>query len=249
MLVKENQQATASWVSGIIEGEGHFEKRSYDFFRLHISNCDLDIITACEQFLTKNNILFTRYQETKKTKGSKTAYRILVSSQDCCNLYRILSPFLHCRKEEYQKIVGASETTCDTSLIDLQWLIGIWQAEGTFYITRNAKGIMIPYISLENTNSKIITKIVMNLKELGLSWYCKDFVPTVKKPYTRISIFGMQRCQRFLRKTENLWIGKRDLTRTNLMLEYINSRLSKAMHEKYNDRETQIYHLLKDQNK
>ena len=250
MLVQGNQQATASWFTGMLEGEGHFEKRDYNFFRVHLSNTDLDLILVCEEFLAKSSVLFTRQEETRKTKAGKTAYRIYISSQDARNLYVKIRSSLQCRRDQYANIVGASETECDAPLtVDLQWLIGVWQAEGTFYIAKNHKGVLVPYASLENTNSKIIAKVVMTLKDLGCSWYCKDFIPTVKKPYTRVQISGMKRLQRFLNKTQGLWLGRRDNLRTSLMLEFINSRLSKHQGVSYNDREQQIYHLIRDQNR
>jgi hypothetical protein len=249
MLDPGNQQATANWVAGILEGEGHFEKRAYgrykDFCQVHINNCDVDIIQACEKFLQESGIQYRRHSSSP-VKGRKTPYRITISGERCRKFYELMLPFIECRRQQFQRVVGASETACETSP-DVQWLVGIWQAEGTIYIARNHLGSFIPYLSLENTNQAIVDKTAKSLQRIECTFYKKDFTPTKInwKPYTRIQISGMKRVHRFVSATNGLWVGQRDAKRSALMLEYTTSRLSRSPRSPYSDREMQIYHELK----
>lgn len=235
MTVWDNQQAI-SWFVGILEGEGSFYRRSDTNIRVVIPNNDVDVISNCESFLRRNSILFDTY--TVKA-GTKTGYKITVTDVDCVNLYTRILHKLQCRLQEYQQILRASETTCDTS-IDLHWLIGIWEAEGSFIISRNHKGYLTPKIEIDNTNPKIIWKVVNTLHYLGLSWYSKDYTPEAKKPFTKITIQGVKRCLRFTQKTTDLWRCQRNVKRSKVITEYCNHRLSKPVNSGYDESDYQF---------
>lgn len=227
-MVWDNQQAT-NWFVGILEGEGSFYRRSLTNKRVIISNNDLDVINFCEKFLSHNNILFNTY---KVKAGTKIGYKVTVTNVDCRNLYNIILPSLQCRLNEYQLILGASETVCDLS-VNLYWLIGIFEAEGSFCISENHRGHLTPKIELDNTNSRIIDKIVKTLYANNLSWYIKNYLPEKRKAYTKITIQGVKRCIRFLILTENLWQTKKNLLRSKLMLDYCRNRLQKSINAPY----------------
>lgn len=242
MLVWENEQAT-SWFVGILEGEGSFHVREGGSIRIQIHNNDKDIIDYCVEFLRTQMILSNVYIVKA---GKKKGYKLCISRQDCINLYTRLGHKLECRKTEYQRIMGASETTCVTSVsVDLHWLIGIWEAEGCFLFIKDCNEKIIPKIELDNTNSKIIDKIISTFKFLGLAFYAGNYVPDKKKPYTKISIAGVLRCKKFLEKTRNLWRSDRNYQRSEAILNFINSRLSKEQKETYSEQEVQWFHRVR----
>ena len=236
MLVMDNQQATA-WFVGILEGEGSFGTRHGGSGRIQIHNNDKDIIDKCEEFLKQNQVLFSTYQVKA---GKKIGYKLCITMQDCINLFRIVQEQMDCRNQEFQQIVGASETEREPS-INVSWLIGIWEAEGSIFLSTNHRENLIPRLELDNTNSKIIKKIVINLRNLGCSWYCKDY-DRGHKPFTRITIQGLMRCQRFLRKVKNLWQSRRNEKQSQLLLEFVDSRLQMGIKEPYTQHQKQIYY-------
>jgi hypothetical protein len=248
MLVQDNQQATASWVTGILEGEGHFERYKHtSTIRVSIANTNSCIIEAVEDFLAKNLVLFNTAHYTKKTRGGKLLKVIYISNRNAYSLYMKLLPYLECRRKQFQELVGASETTCGKSL-DFQWLIGIWQAEGTFSLSQAGKNALKPRINIVNTNMDIIEKIILNLKAIDCPMYIQNSYTSINKPYKRIVIEGIKRCSVFLDKTNGYWIGKRDILRTSLLREYIDSRYMREPKEPYSKREMEIYHQLKELN-
>lgn len=230
MTVWDNQQAT-SWFVGILEGEGSFHSRNSNGTRVMLHNNDKDVIQGCEDFLKRKNILFKVYNVKA---GKKYGYKLCISGVDCNNLYYCILPELQCRRNEFQKLLGASETERDLS-VDLHWLIGIWEAEGSFIVSKNFRGYLTPKIELDNTNTKIIQKIVITLKELGLSWYSKDYVPDKRKAYTKISIQGVKRCLRFTQNTKDLWRCNKNIKRSTIMLNYCLYRLSKPVNSSYDE--------------
>ena len=146
MQVCDNQQETTiGWFVGILEGEGNFQEKrvrtnvhnykhsdkhytgtTCEFLR--ITNTNADIIKACERFLDKNHMLYETYEDTKRTSTGKKIMRIMVSGGECRNLYNLIESELQCRRDEYQRIIGSSETLRDIT-VSLDWLVGIWQAE------------------------------------------------------------------------------------------------------------------------
>lgn len=242
-MVWDNQQAT-SWFCGILEGEGSFHIRKSGSVRIQLHNNDKDIIDECEKFLLSLNLIVGVYPVKA---GKKIGYKICIPDLESKSLYPRIYQQMECRRNEYQRMLGASETTCDPT-VDLYWLIGMFEAEGCFFISQNHRGHFTPRIELDNTNRTIIKKIVATLSVHNCAWHCKDYVPTIKQEYTKLSIPGMLRVRRFLSETKGLWRSSRNIKRTNLMLEYINSRLETPNNTPYNNREKQIYYEIKQLN-
>jgi hypothetical protein len=233
MLIWDNQQATNYFI-GILEGEGNFIDRSSGYKAVEIQNNDLDIIDACEYFLKLNAILYNVYPVKA---GRKTGYRIIISKQDCINLYTRINSQLECRLQEYQRILGASETERDLT-VNRDWLVAIYEAEGSFILSENYRGNITPKIELDNTNEKIINKIVKTLYSLQCSWYVKDY-DRGKKPFTKITIQGIKRCKRFL-TIINTWRSNKINQKCKLILDYCNIRLSKTANSPYDQEERNI---------
>lgn len=247
MLVRDNQQATKSWFAATLEGEGSFRNTAKSNVEVRFSNTDLDIIEANESFLRKHNIWFSTYDHSRK--GKKTEYTISIrrSNYEIFDyptiLYNTIVDVLECRRNEFESILGAPETKCDLS-IDKDWLIGIFEAEGSFSLRFNNRQIACCKIDITNTNTKIATKAALNLKALGLSWHTRT-----QQEATYLEIHGMKRCLRFLQATENCFVAKRNLKRAELLSNFIHSRLSKPQKEPYSANEVEIVQSMIDLNR
>lgn len=233
MLIWDNQQATGYFI-GILDGEGCYKSKETGYKAIEISNDELDIIEECERFLSNSCVLFRRYEYILK---NKIRYKIIVSMQDCINLYNKIKDKLECRIKEYQKILNAPETERDLT-IDYNWLVGIYEAEGAIILSENYRGNLTPKIELDNTNEDIIYKIRKNLDMLKCSYYVKDY-DRGNKPFTKISIQGIKRCKRFL-ESNIKWRSKKITKKCSLLLDYCNLRLSKTFCEAYSQDERNL---------
>lgn len=251
MLVQGNQQAIriGNFI-GILEGEGSFVKKG-NFKEVNISNLDINIIENCEQYLKENLIYFIR--DTYYRKG-RPEYVLRIQDnyrqifQYATILYKLISPSMDCRLNEYQQILGASTTT-RAPTIDFDWLGGIFEAEGSFSLTLDYRRNAALAISMSNTNMKIIDKVVINLNKLYCSYHIRDKKVTGNhKPAKIIAICGMLRCQTFLNKMIDKWHSKRHIRMTDLILEFSNSRLSHSRKDPYSSRELQIIQSVIDLN-
>lgn len=132
MLIQDNQQATIGWITGILEGEGTFSNKEYSRCSIRVHNTDECIITAFTRFLAKNLI---KYYISKDQRTSKVCYTVQINGKNNCSiLYRTIESSLQCRRKEFQECIDVSETECDLPVKDLNWLIGIFEAEGTFLL-------------------------------------------------------------------------------------------------------------------
>ena len=241
MALFDNQQEI-SWFVGILDGEGSFDHRA-GF--INITNTDLDIIDKCYTILKNNGIDSKVYNDSIRI-GRKPASRIYVPRLDWHKFCRLFGDKLECRLVFLQP-ESSSETT-RTPTVDLHWLMGIWEAEGTLSLCSNHKDQYTPRIKLANTNEKIISKIRVTLNSLGAAYYCKDFRVGSKKPYTDIGIHGAKRAIRFLNIAKGLWRSSRNIKRSELLIKYINSRFSKPQNVSYSDEERNIYHQMQQLN-
>lgn len=254
-----NQQATKNWFIGFMEGEGCFIERrilphdnrdnrkiNYQPCCTRVSNTEIDLIHICQRFLNQNGIL--HYVVSSKRGKNKQMNEIYISGeQECKILYHLVKDQMDCRINELERILGASSTTREMSL-DLDWLIGFFEAEACFTIsTGNHKAGNIshtPEIIMENTNPLTVMKSVKIFHNLGLSWYVRD-CQREHKPYQRITISGCKRIDRFLKATNGLWLGSKTIRKTRLLKEYCDSRLSKKPKEPYSDDEHLIAREIK----
>lgn len=212
MLDTDNQQATG-WFVGVLEGRGYFQNT------VTISYDDLEIIVECEKYLTSQSINFDR-REVKV--GKKRTYYIDISYQQMVNSIDVE---LQCRR------LGASEILRDLT-INIDWLIGIFEVAGSFLIYRNHEQRLTPKIDLESTHRRVIDRAVLNLQALGLPCYVKHFDPEKSKPYTRVTLQGMKRCERFLMQITG-WRSKAITLKTRDMLLFCQSRLGNPVRDPY----------------
>lgn len=251
MLDTANQQATIGSFTGILEGEGSFHGSKGT--QVRISNSDPDIILACESFLTKQYIWYTT--SNQKRDGKKKEYTIYISNsrnsvfQYATILYKSLGQSLQCRHSEYESLIGASTTTRDLT-IDKDWMTGIYEAEGSFSLLMNHRGVIVCNIKLGNTNKRIITKIERNLSIMQCAYHIRDKIPIkdTHKPSQEVEIHGMKRCRRFLEAMYGRWISTKNNKRASLMLQYINTRLSHSFKDPYTEKELRIMQAICDIN-
>lgn len=250
----EYQQATKSWFIGFLEGEGCFisERKHLDNNKqqcqIRISNTEIDLIIVCKDYLIKNMI--HSYILTSKRGKNKPLHELYISgSRDCKILYELIGNDMECRSKEFDRIMGASTTTRETSC-DLMWLVGAYEAEGCFTISTQShkKGNIShkPEIIFENTNSLMVAKVVKTLYSLGLSWYVQNRVPEnpSHRPSQVIKVIGFKRVSRFLRIISG-FLGKKTQRKISLLNEFCQSRLSKGEKEPYSIREHQIAYEIK----
>ena len=252
MLVRGNQQATTGWFVGILEGEGSFHKPKFGGVEVRVHNTNLDIIEGCESYLKKNNIFFTRQvqdragrklQYTISIRNSKTIYRFVD------RLYTLISPSMECRLDEFQRIIGASETTCDPSIIDYDWLTGIYEAEGSFSLCLNNRGVAALKIEISNTNQRIIRKVQSHLATMQCGYHLVDKVHKVGCSQAQmVEIYGMRRCQRFLESMRGRWVAERNVRRTEGMMRFIMSRLARPRKAPYSAEELSSIQSVRDLN-
>lgn len=253
MLITDNQQATTiSWFTSILEGEGSFKILPSGSGEVSISNTDLDIIESCESFLRKNCIWFSRY--TYRRDGRPEYIIRLQNSQTeilqyAKMLYDLISPSLECRYNEYQTILGAPTTTRGLS-IDHNWLAGIFEAEGSLSLTLDYRGSAAFAITISNTNTRIIDKVMTNLKSMHCGFHIRDKIKAKDhyKDARIVAITGMLRCRTFLSTMTGLWVSTRWNKMAALLDAFIGSRLLKSRKCSYSPKELQIIQAVIDLN-
>lgn len=256
MLVCDNQQVTkVGWFTAILEGKANIRNTKSHNQQVRIINTDTDIIKRCEDFLKENHIYFST--SVNKRKNCKPIYEISISNNSNFSinysklLYDLIDPYLECRRDEYQTILGSSQSIRGPS-VDQDWLIGIYEAEGFLSLTTSYQGYAFYEIGMCNTNQRIIEKTIMNLRAMNCPYYVQNKGPYKKEDHYReakaIRIVGMMRCEKFLRATEGKWMASRNLKRSSLMSEFIESRKVMKMKEPFTERQRRILQTMKDLN-
>jgi hypothetical protein len=233
----DNQQAT-SWLVGILDGEGSFDKN-----RLRISNTEIDLIHQCEDIISSFGISVS-ISSTQRGKR-KREYDLAINGRiKCLCFLEELKTKLYCRQFHLE----SSETTCECSA-DFWWLIGILEAEGSFHISchmsRNNTVNYNPEITVCSTNTKIIDKTVKTLYSLGLSWHISSYIPLKHSPYKVITIHGYKRVQRFFQIINEFQTKKYKL-KSSLLKEFVNLRLLQNIKEPYTKRQHEIFYALRN---
>ena len=237
----DNQQAT-NWLCGILEGEGSFSRGKHSGTRFRISNTESDLIELCVSILKQNHILHTVSNGQRGKR--KREYEIAIQSEaQCARLYRTLQPT--CR---FQGEFESSETTREGSL-DLYWLIGILEAEGSFHINRRESrgGVwnLNPEITICSTTTQIVSKIADVLFALKLSYYVQAYTPEKHTPYKVVAIRGYLRVQQLLKCVTDFQTSKYK-TKASLLKEFTGSRLTQHVRDPYTERQKEIFQILRN---
>jgi len=129
------------------------------------------------------------------------------------------------------------------------WLGGIIDGEGYIVLnsrqqTKRRERNLVPMFGIVNTDELLITTVESLLTELGVGYYRNDRAATSKwKKTMRIVVAGAKRCSKFLTAVQPYLISKKN--HAELVLEFIESRLSKNRLLPYSERELEIYAALK----
>lgn len=124
-----------------------------------------------------------------------------------------------------QKSEGLTGNQQERRTFQLGWLVGLIEGEGC--ITLNRSGVtktnfgtkISPYLSITNTNDKLMQKAVEVIKSLGLPFHL-----TMRKGVIRIEIWGQGRVKKWLEMISPYLVGKRD--QADLILKFIALRES-----------------------
>lgn len=249
----DNLQAT-NWFVGILDGEGSLSRDYHNGCRIRISNTELDIIEKCQKILLDFGIVAT-YSSGQRGHRKREYDLRIQGVEDCKRLYKSIEKFLHCSKEKFQQIIGASTTTREIPVIEPNkyWLAGVMEAEGSYSISRHfGKGLRSSYspvIAIANTNFAIIEKVVKCFHSLGLAWHVSDRLTSNPNhsDVKTLTISGYKRVIRACYKLQGLFGGKRAQTRNDLILEFVSSRLEMDNSKlPYTQRQHDIYYRLRE---
>lgn len=120
------------------------------------------------------------------------------------------------------------------------WLAGIWDGEGSIYMSRQIKRQIVPNICVGNTDLAIIAEVVRLFEKMGINLNISE---TRKKKSTRIfytvGTAKFTYIKIFIEEISDYLVGEKK-HKANLMLRFVNSRLNRAQY-KYTDEEYKMY--------
>lgn len=135
--------------------------------------------------------------------------------------------------------------------VDLAWLAGFMDGEGTFILMKVSGRYPQPTIAVNNTHYGTLPEMTALLDRLNLPYYVgHKNPPTTHKgwsPQWTVQAIGLKRCDRWCRALLPYLKTKREAC--ELMLEYINRRLLKPLKGAWGERildarEQQLVNLL-----
>jgi hypothetical protein len=130
--------------------------------------------------------------------------------------------------------------------IDLAWLGGAWEADGSFSLNKNNQnGRYIQYepkAQFVNTDLAIIEAVISILKRLQIGYYLISRIQTGlgSKMIHQITIQGMKRTSRFLHYIQPYVRGAK-AGKIKFIVEFLDLRLSKTKNQRYTDDEHKLY--------
>lgn len=123
--------------------------------------------------------------------------------------------------------------------VDLAWLAGIWDGEGSVFIAKQVQSKRVQYratISMDNTDAGIISEAVRILNEIGIQVHVSE---SLKKGSTktvyRIASSNTLYVQKFIEKVSPYLKGEKK-AKASLVMKFVLSRLEKGKHP-YTDNE------------
>jgi len=130
--------------------------------------------------------------------------------------------------------------------IDLAWLGGLWEADGSFSLNKNVapKGSIQyePRAQFVNTDIAIIIAVKEILNKLGIGYYLLSRLQTGlgTRVIHQISIQGMKRTSKFLGYIAPYVRGAK-AGKIEFIQKFLTLRLSKPKNTKYTDEEHTLY--------
>lgn len=135
--------------------------------------------------------------------------------------------------------------------VDLSWLAGMWEADGSFSLSKNYQSKYIqyePHLQFVNTDLLIIEEVIRILNYLQIGYYFLSRIQTglgTKLRY-EIRIQGMKRCSKFLHYVNDYLRGEKK-QRAIYIKEFIDLRLSKPKNQRYGEDEHSLYQRYESQ--
>jgi len=137
-------------------------------------------------------------------------------------------------------------------LFNLGWIVGLLDGEGAFCLDvkrRDGKNdYYAPAIWVGNTKYSIIDKAIRFFREVDIPFYVYSKKLPSGKKFTQIRIYGLKRVKRFFDKIDLGYFECRK-DQAEILLEYINLRLSKTYNSPMTDKEHDLALKLKLLNK
>ncbi len=138
--------------------------------------------------------------------------------------------------------------------IDLSWLAGMWEADGSFSLNKNknqTKYIQYePHLQFVNTDLMIIEEVIRILKDLQVGYYFMSRIQPEnfgKKLKYEIRVQGMKRCGKLIGYLLQYLRGQKK-QRAAYIKEYIDLRLSKPKNQRYGDEEHSLFRRYEEYN-
>jgi hypothetical protein len=137
----------------------------------------------------------------------------------------------------------------ESSKLQLAWLGGIWDGEGTITFVLKQHIKYQPTCSVVNTNKIIIDKVIHILEDNKIPHWVHFYEATKTwKRRWRVEVSGLRRTKKFLIVLMPYLVSKKQ--QAALMLEFVESRLKKlGIHPYYDSREQEIFLEVRELNK
>jgi hypothetical protein len=133
--------------------------------------------------------------------------------------------------------------------VDLGWLVGFLESEGTFTISRhnkrkNGKYNLHPYVQATNSDIALINKAARAAKQLGVNFYIYHKKNTY---YHIIHCGGYKRLARLLPQIIPYMAGEKR-KKAEIILEYVNRRKHLPRGTPYSEQDLSDFELIKELN-
>jgi len=135
---------------------------------------------------------------------------------------------------------------------ELGWLCGFIDGEGSIMLNRTInhdckKPCWRPRITIANTDNKSLNKVSEILDSLGLAYNVSWRFPKKDLPSWDLRAYGLKRVKAWLLVITPYLITKR--WKAELMLDFINLRLTHSQRDPYTKREEDLINLIRGMNR
>lgn len=132
-------------------------------------------------------------------------------------------------------------------IVNLSWLAGMWEADGSFSLSKNERRKYIQYepqLQFVNTDFLIITEVIEILRSLQVGYYFLTRIQPKngygKKLKYEIRVQGMKRCYKLLHYLIDYIRGSKK-QKAQFIFDFISLRLLKPKNQRYGDEEHALY--------
>ena len=125
---------------------------------------------------------------------------------------------------------------------DLIWLAGIWDGEGSVFMTYQEKRNMTPHISMDNTDPNIISEAFKIFKDMGINIHVNETLNKKgsTRPVYRLATAKLQHIKIFAEKVGPYIRGEKK-AKLELLYNFVCSRIERGKRAKYSEDETFVF--------